>query len=112
MFNDEFDKWQLRIGPNTGDPEFNRVCYILVEHDVIYEEIDDQFENYPFIRRAIYIKGEYDLDNQGRPLKLPNRWKLLDYDPEEEEEYLRSNNFTVVAWRYLGEKEQTIVVKF
>lgn len=72
-------------------PKFDTPVFILVESDVIEDGI---IEYYPFVRPAMLIKGSED------PTFSINRWKILDYDPEQEEEYLQQA-FTVVAWRYV-----------
>lgn len=50
------------------------------EDDVVF----DSRKYYLFIRKAVY----------------DGKWRLVDYDPEYEEEYLRTNNFGIIAWRY------------
>jgi hypothetical protein len=71
-------------------PENDVPVIILVEHDVVYHS-DEEF---PFTRKAMLIDVSKD-----KPYCGNIAWKLLDYDPETEEEILRQC-FTVVAWRY------------
>jgi len=92
MFNPHLNHWHNWLGP-TEPPALNVPLFILVEHDTI----DDQnvLLNQPFVRLASLHRYDPDPRTPG----VAYYWKLLDYDPEEEEEILRQN-FSVVSWRY------------
>ena len=86
MFNDKLMTWQF--DPDVI-PDLNRPLFILVENDVVSDPgFPEDPEDIPFTRSAMLVPGELTL-----------RWKLLDFDPETEEEYLHGY-FSVVAWRY------------
>lgn len=66
-----------------GFPNKNAPVYILVEESACRD-------NVPFLAKAILVKTD--------PTWC---WKLLEFDPEEEEEILQQH-YSVVAWRYVN----------
>jgi hypothetical protein len=115
VLNNLKDSWRFRFNQEFQFPEIGRSVIILVEHDVVY---DDAIE-VPFTRIAsleqhyvnenscenccgVYVDAPYDwcCGKPKRNTKTISSWKLLDYIPEEEEEYLQQY-YTVIAWRYL-----------
>lgn len=87
MLNPYQNTW-IFLQINSNVPEFNKPVCILIEPDVIF----DTEEDYPIVRKATLIQEK----TANYTISL---WKLLDYDPETEEEILQQNK-TVVAWRY------------
>lgn len=87
MLNRYKETWVF-IQSSAHFPEFNKSLCILIEPDVIY----DTQEDYPIVRKATLIQEK----TANYTISL---WKLLDYDPETEEEILQQNK-TVIAWRY------------
>jgi len=89
MLNPHLDSWHIWRSSSPETPEFNVPLFILIEHDVIE---DDVLVNQPFVRYA----SLHRYDREPRILY----WKLLDFDPENEEEILQQY-FSVIAWRYV-----------
>jgi hypothetical protein len=96
MLNPYLNDWVLRTSGLF--PEENVPVIILVEHDVIY----DADEEFPFTRKAELIKTKIVSTLDDTVLA----WKLLDYDPETEDELLQQC-FTVIAWRYFSPKKDS-----
>lgn len=86
LFNPHLDRWSTTkdCTPDLGVPLF-----VLIEYDVVAEQ--DVLANQPFVRYA----SLHRYDREPRILY----WKLLDFDPETEEEILQQC-FSVIAWRY------------
>jgi hypothetical protein len=87
------ESWKFSIFTEADLPKHNVPVFILVESDVIDETDNFNVEYMPFVRPAMLVKFT------DQPFTI-SRWKILDFDPEEEEEYLQQA-FTVVAWRYV-----------
>lgn len=87
MLNDMMDQWT--IYKDGRAPPIGVDLVILVEHDVIF----DKQKEFPFTRSCV-VECASAVDSQ-------LCWRLTDYDPEEEEEYLNWGEFTVIAWRKL-----------
>lgn len=85
--------WTFRYWPDDFEPPVNTPIYILVEQD----QVDP--EQYPFVRKAVMIKSN-DPVIEGR---LRWEWKLIDFDPETEEEILHQY-YTVIGWRLTEEE--------
>lgn len=88
MLNPHLDQWHIWHVSSPATPELDVPLFILIEHDVIEEDI---LANQPFVRHA----SLHRYDREPRILY----WKLLDFDPENEEEILQQC-FSVITWRY------------
>lgn len=88
VLNPHLDQWNIWHISSPETPQLDVPLFILIEHDVIEEDI---LANQPFVRHA----SLHRYDREPRILY----WKLLDFDPENEEEILQQC-FSVIAWRY------------
>ena len=84
MVMNSFIPWTLK---STAFPEPGKPVYILYEEDVVDPEV------HPTVRRAV-------LEERSPFAGQSLYWRLLDFDPETEEEILQQY-FTVIAWRYV-----------
>jgi hypothetical protein len=80
MLNTKKDQWQFI---KHGYPKFGEEVFALVEPDVIIAPEDG-----PFILTLVCEEGSYV------------KWRVPNFDPEHEEEYVNTNALTLVAWRY------------
>lgn len=71
-------KWTLTTG---GWPEVDRPVFILIEEDTCDPR------QYPGILKVV--------------LQSDRRMRLVDFDPETQEEFLNQNVYGVIAWRYM-----------
>lgn len=95
MLNPYKNSWVF-INNNDDFPELNKPVHILVEPDVIFNSDKDC----PFVRRAYLICEHFINAATGEAIAGTLLiWKLLDHDPELEDDYIRQDE-TVVAWRY------------
>ena len=94
MLNPNLDQWKFGKDeqPKPGTPVF-----ILVEPDVILAVNEDM----PFVRMA--SRHVWGTEQNLKPSYF--YWKLLDFDPETEEEILQQC-FSVIAWRYVEQPNQ------
>lgn len=84
---DKIDSWKL-MSQGFKYPEEGREIFALIEDDMGENaQEDSDLPYYPFVERLVF---------EGK-----GRWRLLDFDPEDQEEYLRVNNYSIVAWRYV-----------
>lgn len=78
---DKINSWRL-MSNEFVYPDEGAEIFALVEDDL------GEPEPYsPFVLQLVF-------EEKGR-------WRLVEFDPEEQEEYLRVNNYTIVAWRYV-----------
>ncbi len=75
-----------------GDPapEVGRAIWALIEEDTC-----DPTQSPGILRLIAEENGEY------------YKYRLLDFDPERQEEYLNSNYINIVAWRYMTDHAGT-----
>jgi len=103
MLNPNLDNWNFN---KTEMPEIDKPVFILVESDTWTAENEDMDSNstyynmdeFPFVRCASLGKDE-----------IAYYWKLIDCNYDSEESVLRQN-FSVIAWRYLGKEEIVWIV--
>lgn len=90
MLNYLADCWILTL---DRYPEFEREVFILIEEEVVY----DPKEEIPYIRRA---KLEDNTKKDGNFHSVAS-FRLLDFNPDEDDYDILHQSLTVSAWRYV-----------
>lgn len=87
MLNNKLDDWKFMANEL---PEFDKKIYILVEYDVL-----DKIEIFsrPFVGLARAVHCQNTVGNIA--------FLLISNNPFDEDENILSQEFTVIAWRYV-----------
>ena len=80
-----FDGWEKLTYPPIGERIF-----ALVEEDQVGYYTSESEKYMPSVMELVY-EGDA-------------KWRLVDFDPETQEEYLQINTYSIVAWRPVGDK--------
>lgn len=94
------DNWVMVNFPHQFDDRMNP---FFLEHSMpqfgkpVIALIENDCDNDAFVAKLIAVKGNGLSGVEGEPFLI---WKIIDFDPETQEETLQQS-YTVVAWKYV-----------